>query len=301
MASKIHPTNRARRYRFDSQGCLYRDFGGRRVVVDAEGEGEIFSVPTNPELTLVRDGFESKEFPLLFRDSLVGTLSGSEPVETWALFGEPLAEPLEWRKAGGSLAGAGWLKNPQARVMLDDSHEWLEAVPDGLALPFFKSVRTEGSWDHAVADVACELADAWDIDDEAALKGRGWKVQNISRLRELDSRFEDGAARRAQVASHLNVAAWRSPIPPKNEGLILRKIFDRFHGRQRARVTIDGELAGVWYEPGENRDQRWAISDYGVAAELTRGKSSIEIAVSPTPGTALWSVSRTEIFALVAR
>ena len=43
-----------------------------------------------------------------------------------------------------------------------------------------------------------------EIDDGDALKARNFRVQSMSALRELDSRFPDGTQRRAQVASHLN-------------------------------------------------------------------------------------------------
>jgi hypothetical protein len=204
-----------------------------------------------------------------------------------------LGEPQEFYN---EYSGAGWLVGGEGKWQLDDRNEWVE--PKGPA-PIFRSAKGKGRL-QVVADTRtrCILADAWDIDDADALKQRGWTVQNMSKLRPLDSRFADGSSRNAMVASHLNAGHWTSPIPPDNMGIVLRRYYDRFHGRQRARIHVDGETVGVWYEPREDRIQRWAVSDFGIPATSTVGKSSLRITVDPPSGVSLWSVSRVEVWAL---
>ena len=87
-------------------------------------------------------------------------------------------------------------------------------------------------------------------------------------------------------------------IITENKGLILRKRFDRFHGRQRARVFVDGQFAGWWYEAGENRIHRWGVTDFGIDGRFTKGKDSVLITIEPPAGVPLWSVSRLDLFAL---
>lgn len=61
----------------------------------------------------------------------------------------------------------------------------------------------------------------------------------------------------------------------------LRRSFDRALGVQRARVEVDGVIVGSWY--GADRPQPGATgeSDYFVPAQLTAGKTSIEVRLVP--------------------
>jgi hypothetical protein len=144
----------------------------------------------------------------------------------------------------------------------------------------------------------CDRIDRFDVWHEDALKAHGFKVQNMSRLVNLDSCFTDGTRRSALVASHLNAASWIQPVPPDCQGIILRKTYDRFHGRQLARVLVDDMPSGWWYAPLQDRTCRWAVADYGVARELVDGKSSVRIMIDPPAGTPLWSFSTLEVFSL---
>jgi hypothetical protein len=149
--------------------------------------------------------------------------------------------------------------------------------------------------------VACQLVDSFDFSDPAELKARSGSVKNASDTYQLDSSFSDGHRQIVQHRSHLNTAKWTCPIPPENQGIRIRKLYDRFHGRQRARMLIDGQLAGWWYEPEEDRSHRLAWATFGVEAGLTRGKSSLEISVDPPPASPLWDVSCYEVLALLPR
>ena len=63
-------------------------------------------------------------------------------------------------------------------------------------------------------------------------------------------------------------------------------------------MFVDGVFAGVWYEPGEDRVRRWHVSDFGVEASLSAGKTQVRITIEPPAGVALWSLSQFELFAL---
>lgn len=273
------------------------------MLVDAEGAGALWVHRSDPSLTVVREVAEPDQFPLLFRDSIF--VSTSEPGEFIADVVSEWPAGLEAQPATvahDAFTGCGWLVGGCGECVVDERFEPIVLDGGPVRLPFFRSIRGKCEF-HVVPDATteCVLADALDIGDEPGLSSRDWTVQNMSRLRELDSCFEDGTRRRAEIASHLNAATWVSPIPPHNRGIRIRKLYDRFHGRQRARVKIDGEAVGVWYEPREDRERRWAVAEFGVPAEATRGKSEIAITIDPYPGTALWSVSRIEVWVLVGR
>ena len=84
------------------------------------------------------------------------------------------------------------------------------------------------------------LTDRLDPCDEASRQAHGVKVQNESDVAELTSSFE-GCGYLEMVTmphrSHLNRMAFRATLDPSNRGLFLRRVFDQFHGRQRAAVS----------------------------------------------------------------
>jgi len=202
-------------------------------------------------------------------------------------------------KTVGDFQGSGWVLEASDSIRVDDRKEIAPAPAKGFAIPFFRSVKTVGQLTLITSTgIKCESVDRFRIDDALSLKVRDFKVQNMSAVFPLDSQFSDGTAFSSTVASHLNAASFRCIVPDDNLGLILRKTFDRFHGRQRARVFVDNQFAGWWFEPGEDRIKRWHTSDFGIAPEFTRGKSEVRVTIEPPAGVPLWSVSAMELFAL---
>lgn len=278
---------------FDGDECLYRDHHGRRVLADAEGSGEVavkgsrFTV-----LTPTQEIEGSGEARLAFNEGILVVFDGSGRVQVEVQKdAAPHTEPVE--EVTGLAEGCGWFW-PGSGCYADGSHG---AYLPGVAYPFFRSVAGPASVLREDS-VKCVVADAFDVSDEPALKERGWTVKNASELYGLDSTFPDGFPHTAEHLSHLNTAQWTSSIPGPNTGIRLRKLYDRFHGRQRARVMIDGRFAGWWYEPEEDRRHRWAWSEFGVDPTFTEGKSSVEITIDPPPASPLWDVSRYEVWAL---
>jgi len=100
------------------------------------------------------------------------------------------------------------------------------------------------------------------------------------------------------ILSHLNEASFTVQTPTETEGLILVKIYDRFHGRQRARVLVDGTDTGIWYEPHQDRTHRWAWGYYGIPKEHLKPNETQTITIDPPSGTPLWSVGRIEVWNL---
>lgn len=129
--------------------------------------------------------------------------------------------------------------------------------------------------------------------DVGDLAASGTTVQNLSEPSLLESLDEEGRPASGVVASHLN----RMAVPldlTDAAGLVLVKTYDRFHGRQRARVLVGGEELGVWYEPVQDRERRWAVGWFA-ARVLPKHRGPIALAIDPPPGTPLWSVSTMEI------
>lgn len=299
MALLLFPEERALRFAFEGEACLYRDHEGRRVVADVEGAG-FFEIETaEPSLTVVRGANEDERFPRSFRDGLLVLCDAPGTVSVAVGLGR--RAPAEGRAEIVALPfeGQGWVFDADGPIAVDGRHEPAPKPSPRLPAPFFRRVDGLGTATVLRADgPRCEPIDAFDVADADALRRRRWKVQNMSRLNVLASAFADGTTREAAVASHLNAASWRVAVPSGCRGLILRKFYDRFHGRQRVRVFLDDAFAGWWYEAGENRRLRWAVSDFGVPGQLVEGKAEVTVTLDPPAGAALWSVGRMEVFGL---
>lgn len=297
MRTRLSPLQAAHLFRFEGDDCLYRDHHGHRVIADVEGFGRFTVLKAEASFLTYADEVGSDMFRGTYEQSL--TICATEHGEvSVAVQQGPLPEIGTGAElVSGLVQGAGWVLHAAGELEIDERKESApEPAPD-LPIPFFRSARCSGTMTIALASVTCEFIDGFTIDDAAALKARDFKVQNISDVTLLDSFFPNGAAREAAVASHLNTASWNCNILLGTTGLIVRKIYDRFHGRQRARVLIDGEFVGWWYEPREDRLTRWGIADFGIDGRWLEGKTEIRISIDPPPGTPLWSVSEIQVFA----
>ncbi|MEZ0326930.1 MAG: hypothetical protein ACAH95_13605 [Fimbriimonas sp.] len=246
----------------------------------------------------IRDEETAEGFQWTYDSSL--TIVALEPGDTIIAAAEPGRKAPTGQSTRIDLpyTGSGWILSAPPSITLDRRHEHPPTPLTDLALPFFMSIEGAGTAEILPSATKCSLIDAFEIGDSEAVKQRRFAVQNMSKLIELDSCFPDGSHRKALVASHLNKASWFITVPSPNDGLLLRRTYDRFHGRQRARVFLDGTYAGYWYEPVQDRECRWYISDFGVPPHLVAGKQLVEIAIDPPPGTPLWSISRMEAYAL---
>lgn len=300
MHSKLSTLDSALQFRYFGNERLYTDHEGRRVIVDVEGSGVMRLVHAVPPVLLIRSENLYPEFTPEFKNGAIVLANGSGEVFVQVLAGRNgsvVGEPLE---VDGNYEGCGWVIESPKRFSIDNRHE-LAPEPDlNFPVPFFRSIAGPGTRTIVPCKaMRCDLVDQFDIGDALALKAHDFKVQNLSKLTEMSSTYSDGTSRTAMVASHLNVASFRVTIPAENSGLILRRTYDRFHGRQRARVHVDGNCVGWWFEGGEDRNSRWHVSDFGIPSGVSAGKSTIQIAIDPPAGVALWSISRIEVFALV--
>lgn len=295
MAHSVFPTLRAQRFAFEGDACLYRDHLGRRVLADAEGSGRLLVGVEAPGTggDPSRDG--------VFHEGLV--VATDEPGRSvlTVLRGGP--EPLPEREGeavpGGVFHGAGWVTACDGPLRVDVRREQAPPPSVETPVPFFLEARGEGLR-VVPRRFAATSIDRFSIGDADALKARSFRVQNMSDVEWLDSTFADGEGRRGPVASHLNTASWTLEVPRGAYAVVLRKVYDRFHGRQRARVLLDGAAIGTWYEPEEDRRARWAVSDFG-ALLPEEAPREVRVSIDPVAGSPLWSVSDVEVFALVER
>lgn len=93
----------------------------------------------------------------------------------------------------------------------------------------------------------------------------------------------------AEASSLLNRLSFDLfPLPDANV-VVLTRTYDAFHGRQRARVLLNGKEVGWWYVPAENRRQRLQTSRF--CLPLPPEETEITVSIDPVPGTSLFSIS----------
>lgn len=296
MHARILTGLSVRRFAFEGQDALYRDHLGRRVVADCEGSGKFLLVESEVALLCNSEAGELPMFPSCFLE--FGTVLCNEPgrVEIIAVQGNCSEVPTQRIQTIGPARGVGLIAGCSEPVQIDNNHRWVQPGHLHHPVPFFRGFQTKGHAEVWIDETAqSKRLDRFEIGDPEALKARNWKVQNISKARTLDSTFEDGTQLSATLASHLNLASWNLDLPAGLAALRIRKTYDQFHGRQRARVFVDGEPVGWWYEPFENRIHRWAVADFHVPKRFLEHKDAIQISVDPPAGTPLWSVSSLEM------
>ncbi len=274
---------------FGERDCLYVDHDGHRVLADIEGAGEFKILRQTIQSTVIVDNILHAELTGSFKESLLITAHKPGLVQIDVRCGPTPQIPSQTIKSD-HYQGSGYVLLGQI-ASLDNDHQPQTRI--GYPVPFFQEAKGK-NLTIAPAHETLQLVDGFDINDDQALKERSWTVQNISQRTALLTTFADRKFHAAVVVSHLNAASWKIQIP-RNKGLILRRLYDSFHGRQRARVLINGEFKGWWYDAYQSRKARWKWSHFGMEAQ--EGEATITI--DPPAGSPLWSVSRMEIWALL--
>jgi hypothetical protein len=191
--------------------------------------------------------------------------------------------------------GAGWWLNAPGPVQLDDDSSPVDA--GGLPTPFFRRIQGEGEATIIPADRRClELIRAA---ADAPKLLPGYAARGVSRVVPTGGSWWPGGRGEVRpILSHMNALSFFVEVPAGAVGLRIERTYDRFHGRQRARLLVDEEFCGWWYDPGEDRHARWARSSCG--AELTPAETDrvVRITIDPPAGVALWTWAELAVFAL---
>lgn len=271
--------------------ALYRDGQGRRVVADAEGDGWY---EVRDGRVQVRTG-EPEDGTGTYRGFLCVSAADGEPVEiAWGL-GERIPDTWDADWVDLPWTGSGWvLEGPESMVC----RARREPVT---CLPYPAALGVDGAGRARVASLGKpELVYRLEITESNVWKRLGIDVQNVSDAVWLESRFADGTPASGWCVSHLNRMTLRLPFVP-GETLLLYRRYDRFHGRQRARVLVNGRAIGWWYEPFEDRAHRWGASTFWLPAEDLGDGDSIELTIDPPAGAPLWNVSEFSAYRLRSR
>jgi len=145
------------------------------------------------------------------------------------------------------------------------------------------------------------LTDELDLGEAVSREEHGYEAVDGEDTGEVASFFEGDDDNVSVVDQGYRVetrSEFSLEIHPQNRGVLLRRQFDQFQGRQRADIYVDGEYAGVWYDVYENPVLRWAESDFPLPASLTAGKTRVRVRVV-NQGAVPWSEFGYEAFSHV--
>ncbi len=277
---------------------IYRDADGNWVVADAEGDGRFRLEEGAHDVVVVRGHIAPGKFVGFFRDGLMVHTRELGKVCVRILTCPSFeTSDLPFARVQGPFLGAGWVLGSPVSFSVDQHREVLELASPEWPIPFFRSIDSRGEFEILPSATCTILLMSEQVAGPDAMPPVSFSVQNVTRSVFLESSFPDGSVHKANVCSHLNAAHFDLEVPEGTYGLRLRKIYDAFHGRQRARVLIDGEPVGVWFLPIEDRRNRWRVAEFGVA--VPPGKERFRLTIDPPAGSALWSLSEFQIFGLM--
>ena len=139
------------------------------------------------------------------------------------------------------------------------------------------------------------LTDTLDIGDDQSEAAHQYRVEGEVWRGELATRYEDDASTPVTDCgvAHSGFSEFTVNIRPDNCGVRLRRRCDQLHGRQRARVHIDGVPLNerTWYFADRNPDRRWLEDDFEIPAAHTTNKDKIRVRLEcvPGPDTPAWT------------
>lgn len=279
---------------------IYRDADGNWVVADAEGDGRFRLDEGAHDVVVVRGHIALGKFVGIFRDGLKVHTRELAKVRGRILTCPSIETPdLPFARFEGPILGAGWVVGSSGSFSADQHHEVLEPASRDWPIPFFRSIDMPGSFQVLPSATLGIPLVSVEVAGPDAMPPVSFLVQNVTRSVLLDSAFPDGSLRVGHVCSHLNAAHFDIEVPVGTYGLRLRKVYDAFHGRQRARVLVDGAPVGVWFLPVQDRRNRWRVGEFGVPAPA--GKQRFRLTIDPPAGSALWSLSEFQIFGLIGK
>ncbi|MFC1888607.1 glycoside hydrolase family 172 protein [Thermodesulfobacteriota bacterium] len=135
------------------------------------------------------------------------------------------------------------------------------------------------------------LTDTFDVGDAADESAHDYTALEANFSGPLTSFYEGEDDEEPVTDSGMAVrgeSTFTIAIDQDNIGIILRRKYDQFNGRQQAEILVDGLSAGRWYTPERSETLRWAEDDFSLPASLTSGKTAVQVTIRPE-GAVPWT------------
>lgn len=133
-----------------------------------------------------------------------------------------------------------------------------------------------------------QLTDTLDIGNPESEKAHDYRIVGQVWAGELAASYEgddDHIVTAHTGRAFTGASEFTVQIDPQNRGVRLRRRADQLHGRQRARIYIDGKLMRerTWYFADRNPHHRWLDHEIDLPAAYTCGKSQLRIRLEYVP------------------
>ena len=124
------------------------------------------------------------------------------------------------------------------------------------------------------------VSDFIDIGSKSSRKQHGYKADSGVAV-ELTASYE-GDRHRTLITDkgmchESGKITFSVAVNEKNRGVRLRRRMDQTNACQRARVYVDGQYVGDWYDPIQNNVLKWRDSEFMLPSEITSGKEKLQI------------------------
>ncbi|MBE9375642.1 DUF2961 domain-containing protein [Saccharopolyspora sp. HNM0983] len=141
------------------------------------------------------------------------------------------------------------------------------------------------------------VTDEVDVGDEASRDDHGYRAEGESSA-PLESTFEGDRRppEQRESTTATGPVTFRAAVDADNDGMRVRRLGDQEQAYQAVDVRIDGQPAGRWSQPLGNPFHRWLEDDFDVPAELTRGKSEVQVELVPVADAPPWAAAHYRVF-----
>ncbi len=205
-----------------------------------------------------------------------------------------------------------WVADQKAEVYVDGSlvGEWYTPGSDGVnrwrdsnfKIPMsyatgksqivvkLKFVSSMIDWNEFYYWIHCdgELTDEIDVANTASENSHNYTIKLKNWSGTLNSSYpktikDDGRAHKGYSEFVMNIN------PNANEYKLIRRT-DFIEGNQKARVYVDGVDAGIWYNTGNDSENRWADKEFVITKDkVSEGKDNITVRIEFISSDESWN------------
>ncbi len=141
---------------------------------------------------------------------------------------------------------------------------------------------------YGTEQVGMRLTDELPLGDADAERAHDYTATGVvdeGYLRAYDESGTTGRWGKGYVRTVAGASEFTLRIDPDNAGVRLRRRSDQQHGRQRARVYVDGQpvTERTWYVADRNPYRRWLEDEFEIPPAHTAGKESIRLRLEFIP------------------
>ena len=285
---------------------LYQASSGCSVVLDLQGKwkGEILGAAPQGLAGEVDGhpwtggGFECQDYSWIARQK-------QSDLWGWAAWSTdfdlpPAPDSIVWEPPTKEQSGVGWILASDCKIELNGASRPIH-IPlwaGQILIPFWSGFISNRPlpW-HGSRINLTQVADV-SVGHSSSCRATCLKIERSSAI-EAEA-WSDGTGRlkSGSFLSHLGRASMLLEVPAHAKGLVLRRTFDAFHGLQRSRLLVNGQVSGWWHQTLQDRTHRWAVDDCLIRLDPEFSGGETSLVIEPPAGSPLFSLGRLEVWAL---